>query len=255
MLNGIQLCRVIEFGFDDKSNLMGKDIVARTVFCLTVFTMFFWWIRKNERRIASVANNNRDSVDAGFARFTIDDVGQGEIALDGTEAGYYETMGESQDQKQQQKLHDQQVCAICLENIPVGTTVRVLPCRHVFHEGCIENWLFGDHGRRNCKSTCPICKFDLRNHFHEQRLAIEGVSSRMREFDVSMMEARSNTSTSSSLLVNTGIHRLRRFLFGGGRGGTSQQGFQEDLLTENGMTAQNMEVEGDLELTEEPTGS
>ncbi|KAL3088967.1 hypothetical protein niasHT_029218 [Heterodera trifolii] len=49
-------------------------------------------------------------------------------------------------------------CAICLDPIPRGTSVKPLPaCNHVFHEDCLSTWLQeapravleNDHGDNN----------------------------------------------------------------------------------------------------------
>ncbi|KAJ9173281.1 hypothetical protein P3X46_016433 [Hevea brasiliensis] len=43
-------------------------------------------------------------------------------------------------------------CAICLDEMRVGSEMREMPCKHGFHSGCIEKWL-GLHG------SCPLCRF------------------------------------------------------------------------------------------------
>ncbi|KAL3111026.1 hypothetical protein niasHT_012944 [Heterodera trifolii] len=45
-------------------------------------------------------------------------------------------------------------CAICLDPIPLETFVRPLPCNHIFHNDCIENWYGSNH------ETCPLCRRD-----------------------------------------------------------------------------------------------
>lgn len=45
-------------------------------------------------------------------------------------------------------------CVICLEDFKNGDKATVLPCIHLFHSNCIQNWL----KTQNC---CPICKFKL----------------------------------------------------------------------------------------------
>ncbi|KAJ1975622.1 hypothetical protein H4R34_004264 [Dimargaris verticillata] len=45
-------------------------------------------------------------------------------------------------------------CTICLEDYTAQQQVRVLPCHHVYHAGCIDTWLTTKHSR------CPLCKFD-----------------------------------------------------------------------------------------------
>lgn len=48
---------------------------------------------------------------------------------------------------------EQPTCAICLEEfIPCSTTVRELPCGHVFHPECVDFFL------RENSSLCPMCK-------------------------------------------------------------------------------------------------
>lgn len=51
------------------------------------------------------------------------------------------------------------VCVICLEAFLDGDRLRVLPCNHSFHVGCIDRWLSGSHSHHECfTSGCPTCK-------------------------------------------------------------------------------------------------
>ncbi|XP_068612144.1 RING finger protein 150 [Brachionichthys hirsutus] len=45
-------------------------------------------------------------------------------------------------------------CAVCIEGYKPNDVVRVLPCRHLFHKGCVDPWLL-DH------RTCPMCKMNI----------------------------------------------------------------------------------------------
>ena len=45
-------------------------------------------------------------------------------------------------------------CVICLEDFRNGENVINLPCIHLFHKNCINDWL------KN-QNSCPICKFKL----------------------------------------------------------------------------------------------
>lgn len=45
-------------------------------------------------------------------------------------------------------------CPVCQDPYAVGSTAVRLPCRHVFHDPCLERWLSHRH-------TCPVCRFEL----------------------------------------------------------------------------------------------
>lgn len=50
--------------------------------------------------------------------------------------------------------NDPDCCAICLEDFYPDAYLRRLPCKHDFHQVCIDPWLL------ERKRTCPICKRD-----------------------------------------------------------------------------------------------
>ncbi|XVE68154.1 hypothetical protein DITRI_Ditri09bG0046300 [Diplodiscus trichospermus] len=43
-------------------------------------------------------------------------------------------------------------CVICLEEFKVGEEAREMPCKHVFHSGCVEKWL-------QILGSGPLCRF------------------------------------------------------------------------------------------------
>lgn len=47
-----------------------------------------------------------------------------------------------------------EVCSICYYNIKEGEKIVQLPCRHYFHDQCIEEWL-------RKQKTCPLCKQEI----------------------------------------------------------------------------------------------
>jgi hypothetical protein len=51
-------------------------------------------------------------------------------------------------------LENEGTCAICLDEMQ-QTPVRELPCKHAFHQGCVEEWLVERSG------SCPCCKADV----------------------------------------------------------------------------------------------
>ncbi|KAI8907000.1 hypothetical protein DFJ77DRAFT_186017 [Powellomyces hirtus] len=46
-------------------------------------------------------------------------------------------------------------CAICIDEFTAGCRVRELPCRHCFHDLCIDPWLL------HHALLCPVCKRDI----------------------------------------------------------------------------------------------
>ncbi len=45
-------------------------------------------------------------------------------------------------------------CAICLCDFEPGDASRRLPCLHMFHKDCIDDWL-------KQHRDCPVCKTDI----------------------------------------------------------------------------------------------
>jgi hypothetical protein len=53
-------------------------------------------------------------------------------------------------------------CAICLEKFNSKVKVIILPCIHIFHRSCINNWM-------KKQKNCPICKFELTKENIDQK--------------------------------------------------------------------------------------
>lgn len=45
-------------------------------------------------------------------------------------------------------------CAVCLEAFVAGDQQRTLPCFHIFHARCVDNWL-------STSTFCPTCRHDV----------------------------------------------------------------------------------------------
>lgn len=57
---------------------------------------------------------------------------------------------------QQSDLEDDDSCVVCLENLDVMVAEKIvrMRCSHVFHKGCIVEWLKNSH-------VCPLCRFEM----------------------------------------------------------------------------------------------
>lgn len=55
-------------------------------------------------------------------------------------------------------------CGICLNPLP--SVVRGLPCRHLFHAGCIVSWL-------KVKNSCPQCRREFPKEEEKKRVVVE----------------------------------------------------------------------------------
>ena len=53
-------------------------------------------------------------------------------------------------------------CSICLQEYEPGEKVRYLPCQHVFHRDCVDEWLLGE------SRLCPMCKRSVVDAAQEQ---------------------------------------------------------------------------------------
>jgi len=62
-------------------------------------------------------------------------------------------------------------CAICLDEFEDKEKVRVLPCKHQFHEDCLVPWLTERH------ASCPLCKMDVLKYVSEIEQAAKNKNS------------------------------------------------------------------------------
>ncbi|KAI0520381.1 hypothetical protein KFK09_007853 [Dendrobium nobile] len=46
-------------------------------------------------------------------------------------------------------------CCVCLSSLDEGDVTRKLPCHHMFHRGCVDQWL------AMRRRTCPLCRLSV----------------------------------------------------------------------------------------------
>mmetsp|Transcript_9288 Transcript_9288/g.23084 ORF Transcript_9288/g.23084 Transcript_9288/m.23084 type:complete len:661 (+) Transcript_9288:247-2229(+) len=69
------------------------------------------------------------------------------------------TIDNGEDNASTATISEDEMCVICLESFREGDRLRVLPCNHSFHVGCIDRWLSGTHSHNECFTAgCPTCK-------------------------------------------------------------------------------------------------
>ena len=61
------------------------------------------------------------------------------------------------------------ICPICLANINSNEIVRVLSCKHTFHQECIDNWFFNN-------KSCPCCRLKHKNVQETQDLSTSHIN-------------------------------------------------------------------------------
>ncbi|CAO1405442.1 unnamed protein product, partial [Diamesa tonsa] len=55
---------------------------------------------------------------------------------------------------------DSEKCTICLSQFELDNDVRRLPCMHLFHRDCVDQWLV-------TSKHCPICRVDIETHLNK----------------------------------------------------------------------------------------
>ena len=54
-------------------------------------------------------------------------------------------------------------CAICIEEYKQGENLKILPCKHKFHQKCLDEWL------TTSGKTCPLCRDDIEKALEEKK--------------------------------------------------------------------------------------
>lgn len=222
---------------------------ATRVLCYCVVLIIFWHVTKR----LDPAVEPRNTQDDDYVQFTGDDLCLGEVQTScscppSPSSRNSSSTASSDDQQEgspaaSQEEGSQHECCICLEVMPVGEQVRILPCMHVFHHECINGWF------QQKKYTCPMCKLDLRDYLEERRQVSEVFAHFQAE-----AEGREVSPAPSSWR-----QRLWERIWPASR--TIQTDSGDDSLIGNSSSSSSSAIseatasEGDLELTEDTTSS
>ena len=82
-----------------------------------------------------------------------------------------------------------------MEDFKLGDEAKKLPCRHLFHEPCISEWL-------KLHGTCPVCRKNLNGEDTSQREYITPANN-ANDANNSASTASSNPETSSNANSNS----------------------------------------------------
>ncbi|KAL7579983.1 hypothetical protein ACA910_004976 [Epithemia clementina (nom. ined.)] len=88
---------------------------------------------------------------------------------------------EEEEEDDEEAKEEEDVCVICLEQFIYGDRLRVLPCGHSFHMGCIDRWLSGSASFEECHTAgCPMCKKRPTSQMEEDELHQEEEDGELR---------------------------------------------------------------------------
>ncbi|KAI9682260.1 MAG: hypothetical protein M1817_000314 [Caeruleum heppii] len=131
-------------------------VVAAILFIVALMSFSMHWWQKHRRNALRrrVLNGEVDLETLGITRVTVPKEALDRLPLstyapnDGTELPEGVTKSPPTTQ-----AFNQPTCAICLDDfVPHSTPVRHLPCSHIFHPDCIDDFLL------KTSSLCPVCK-------------------------------------------------------------------------------------------------
>lgn len=111
----------------------------------------------------------------------------------------------------------QEACAICVDDFRSGDNMRVLPCKHHFHQVCIDEWLI------NHSDLCPLCKKQVpRGEGGPDQVQVQGAMAGRRRVQGGglardlVLFTDEDESTESDFSVEGPLDRPQDRLVGGG---------------------------------------
>lgn len=89
------------------------------------------------------------------------------------------------------------LCVICLNNIYDEDLVRKLPCKHIYHFKCIDEWV-------KIKSNCPLCNVNLTsicNQNIQEREMVHSLNRIQSYEEVEFSEVYNSSNTHTDKLI------------------------------------------------------
>lgn len=148
-----QLTGTVADASDDKG---GGSLWWMGLFVLVIPLLFILWccrllrgccLRRRARNNADVQGREEAAATAAAGRVRAD--------IHGLEQVYPSCKPRILGKRTETNTDAEESCCVCMGNLEEGEEVRTLPCGHVFHRNCIDQWL-------KKSSLCPMCRTLLR---------------------------------------------------------------------------------------------
>ncbi|GMH53497.1 hypothetical protein TrST_g6830 [Triparma strigata] len=75
-----------------------------------------------------------------------------DVEVEKLETILYSKEGSEEEKEERTSYFENDSCPVCLEDYITDEPLKLLPCKHAFHEDCIKPWLTKQSG------CCPLCK-------------------------------------------------------------------------------------------------
>ncbi|QDZ24835.1 RING-type domain-containing protein [Chloropicon primus] len=122
-----------------------------------------WSIRRRNGASASVrgGRDDSDNDNLGVGASGDSEGGLNQSSLGQLKEYTFTAAGEGVPDRDSGAKYQTTDCSVCMEAFEEGDRIRELPCGHMFHLECVDEWL-------KLHPSCPICREDVRDALKEE---------------------------------------------------------------------------------------